>query len=391
MKLWQKKYALNKTIEDFTVGNDFVLDLQLIEYDCIGSMAHAQMLGKIGVLKSAEVKKLVKELKKIIELNKKGKFRIKKEQEDCHTAIENYLTKKLGNLGKKIHTGRSRNDQVQTALRLYSKAELNQTIEKVELLIQSLEKFSKKYKQVNFPGYTHMRKAMPSSISSWSNGFTASLKDDIQILKTALKLVDQNPLGSAAGYGSPLTLDRAFTAKLLKFSKIQELTYVQNSRGKFEAFILSALMQVLLDLNKMASDIILFSMFEFSYFELPNEICSGSSLMPHKKNPDVLELIRGNLSVVQGNLIQVLSLIQSLPSGYNRDFQLTKEPFLNGFQVTQKSVNAMIVVMTKLKVNEFKCRQALTEELYATEQALKLVNEGKTFRDAYNEIGKKFA
>ena len=285
MKLWQKGYSLNDEIEKFTVGNDFVIDRKLVKYDCIASIAHAKMLCKIGILKREECKKLIKTLNEIIKLERKGKFVIKRQDEDCHTAIENYLVKKLGNAGKKIHTARSRNDQVLGALRLYYKDEIRNIIRLIDELAKPLIFLKIKHINTPMPGYTHMRKAMPSSVSLWAEAFIESMDDNKILLLSIEKLIDQNPLGTGAGYGLPIEIDRKFTAEQLKFKKIQNNPiYTQNSRGKFESSILHALNQVMIDLNKMSSDIILFSMPEFGFFELPKEICTGSSIMPHKKN-----------------------------------------------------------------------------------------------------------
>jgi argininosuccinate lyase len=391
MKLWQKEYKLNKKIEDFTVGEDYILDQKLVKYDCLASIAHAKMLGKIGILKNKEVKKIVKELNNIIELDKKGKFRILKKQEDCHTAIENYLTEKLGELGEKIHTARSRNDQVLTALKLYYKDELSDCKKLISELLLTITNFLQKYGKIKLPGYTHTRKAMLSSIKLWGSSFIDSMKDNLKLVDAALELVDQSPLGTGAGYGLPVKVDREYTAGLLKFKKLQENPiYTQNSRGKFESTILHVLSQIMLDLNKIASDLIIFSMPEFGYFELPEEFCTGSSIMPQKKNPDVLELLRGKYHVVVSYEFQVKNIISNLLSGYNRDFQLTKEPTMKGFQITKESLSIINLVFRELRVNEEKCTEALTEDVYATEEVYKLVKKGVSFRKAYKIIAKKY-
>lgn len=390
MKLWKKDYRLNERVEDFTVGDDYLLDKELIKYDCLASIAHAKMLGKIGILKKQEVKKIVRELNNIIELDKKGKFFILKEQEDCHTAIENHLTKKLGKLGGKIHTARSRNDQVLAALRLYYKQELNECKRLVIELISSIRKFLRKYGRVKLPGYTHTRKAMPSSIALWGNSFVESMKDNLKLINLAVELVNQSPLGTGAGYGLPIKVDREYTAKLLGFEKIQNNPiYVQNSRGKFESTILHALTQIMLDLNRIASDLIVFSMPEFGYFELPKEFCTGSSIMPQKKNPDVLELLRAKYHVVVSCEFQIKNIISNLLSGYNRDLQLTKKPTMKGIKITKESLSIASLVFGNLKVNRKKCNNALTEEVYATERVYELVKKGIPFREAYQIVSKK--
>ena len=391
MKLWEKQYDLNKQVENYTVGDDYILDQRLIRYDCLASIAHAKMLGKIGVLKKVEVQKLRKELDTVIRLDKQGKFKILREQEDCHTAIENHLTKKLGDLGKKIHTARSRNDQVLTALRLYYRDELNFCKKLMEEYIRTIKIFIQKYGKIKWPGYTHTRKAMPSSIARWGNAFIDSMKDNIKVIDFALRLIDQSPLGTGAGYGIPLKVDRHFTARLLGFKKLQENPiYTQNSRGKFESTILHAMTQIMFDLNKIATDLILFSMPEFGYFEIPQELCTGSSLMPQKKNPDVLELTRAQYHVVVSYEMRIKNLTGNLISGYNRDLQLTKKPTMQGLETTKQTLSIMILVITNLKVDQKNCRNALSRDIYATEETYKLVKKGKPFREAYKTISKRY-
>lgn len=392
MKLWQKQYQLNKTVEKFTIGNDYILDQRLVKYDCLASIAHAKMLAKIGVLNSTEAKKLEKTLQDIIALDAKGKFEILSEQEDCHTAIENYLTKRLGSLGKKIHTARSRNDQVLVALRLFYKENLAAGKKLVQNLLSSLQTFSKDYGHIELPGYTHTRKAMPSSIEMWAGSFVGSMNDNLKSLAYAADLIDQSPLGTAAGYGSPIKIDRNFTAKLLGFKKVQQNPiYTQNSRGKFESAILHALTQIMFDANKIATDLVMFSMPEFGYFELPKEFCTGSSIMPQKKNPDVFELLRTKYSVIVSQELQVRSIVSNLPSGYNRDFQLLKEPVFKSFDIILESLQILIEIFNNLKVNAENCKAAMTPELYATGEVYKLVAKGMPFREAHQIIGKKYA
>ena len=391
MKLWNE-YQLNKEIESFTVGKDYILDQKLVRYDCLGSIAHAKMLNKIGVLKQAEAQKIVRELNKIIILNERGGFKILKEEEDCHTTIENHLIKKLGTLGKKIHTGRSRNDQVLTALRLYYKDELGRCKDLVQNLIIEINIFVKKYGKIRFPGYTHGRKAMPSSVGLWADSFIVSMADNLKLIDWAFDLVDQSPLGTGAGYGLPIKVDREYTAKLLGFKKIQKNPiYVQNSRGKFESTILHALVQIMVDLNKIASDLIIFTMPELGYFKMPETFCTGSSIMPQKRNPDVLELLRGKYYVVASYESQVENMIGNLLSGYNRDLQLMKEPLINGFEITRESLSVAKLLIKNLKVDKRKCEQGLTEEIYATEQVYNLVKKGVPFREAYHKISKERA
>ena len=388
MKLWQKNYDVDKEIEKFTVGNDFLLDKALVKYDVYGSIAHASMLKKIGILNSDELKKIKKILLEILKLNENNKFQIGQQDEDCHTAIENHLTKKLGDLGKKIHTARSRNDQVLVDLRLYSKDSLLEAYKALASLVETVLQFAEKNKDVPIPGYTHTRKAMPSSIGLLFGAYAESLTDNFKLLKAAYKLNDQNPLGSAAGYGVNLEIDREFTTNLLGFKKVQNNSaYAQNSRGKIESAIIFALSKIMDDLSKVASDLMLFSMEEFGFFSLPDKLTTGSSLMPHKKNPDVLELIRGKASVVQSYLFLVNSISPKLISGYHRDFQLTKEPLMKSFEIAIASINILGLTLSELKVNKEKCISSFTNDLFATDKVIGLAKKGIPFREAYTEVG----
>ncbi len=390
-KLWDKGYSVDEEVEEFTVGHDYKLDLNLLKYDCMASIAHARMLAKIRVITHAECSKIVKELERIKKLSEEGKFPIAKEQEDGHTAIENELTKQLGDLGKKIHTGRSRNDQVLTALRLYSKDNLKECIDLSKGFIATLNGFVNKYGQIELPGYTHTRKAMPSSIRLWAGAFIDSAEDNIKLLEAALALIDQSPLGTGAGYGSPIKNDREFTAMVLGFSRIQKNPiYAQLSRGKFESTVLHALTQVMFDLNRIASDLILFSMPEFGYYELPDSFTTGSSMMPNKKNPDVLEILRAKYYVVVACESEVKGLSANLPTGYNRDMQLTKGPLMKGFRTTEQSIKMATLLFKNLKVNKEKCKSAMTKDIYAAEKAHKLVEQGMPFRDAYKKVSNEF-
>tara|TARA_B100000315_G_C14583231_1_gene591599 strand:+ start:505 stop:1674 length:1170 start_codon:yes stop_codon:yes gene_type:complete len=388
MKLWEKNTKLKKEIEDFTVGNDTLLDQTLLPYDCEASIAHAGMLNKIGVLSNNEFIKLKKCLKEMKEKSLIGEFEIKKEDEDGHTAIENYLIHKLGDVGKKIHTGRSRNDQVQVALRLYFKEKLNELLELCSSYGIEIQDKIKKYGKIKIPGYTHMQKAMPSSIGLWLGSFNDAMKDNKQHIENVLDLLDQNPLGSGAGFGIPvISIDKEFTATKLGFSKVQENSlYVQLSRGKFEGMIIAALDMIMLDINKLASDLMLFTMPQFQYFSLPDGFCTGSSIMPQKKNYDVLELMRGKYHILLGYEMQIKGVIGNLISGYNRDVQLTKEPIMKSFELVISSVLVMNMIIKNLIIHKENCENQLTDELYATEKAYTLVLEGKSFRDAYKEM-----
>lgn len=391
MKIWDEGVNLKKEIEKFTVGNDYVLDKKLVKFDCLASIAHAKMLKSINLLSDGELEKLVNGLNEIIELDSKNQFLIKQEDEDCHTAIENYLIKKCGKAGEKIHTARSRNDQVLTALRLYEKDELSQIKNLIHKFIDSIESTITKNGSVKIPGYTHMQKAMPTNIETWLGSFKESMQDNLHMIDAVIQLIDQNPLGSAAGFGVPVfEINKEMTAKELNFSKVMKNPlYCQLSRGKFEVQVLNIVSAVMFDLNKLATDLILFNMKEFGYVELPTEFCTGSSIMPQKKNPDVLEFLRAKYHVVLGEEFKVKSIIGNLISGYNRDMQLTKEPLMNSLEILNDSLTVISLIIVNMKINKEKCETAITKEMYATQETYKLVKQGTPFREAYKEIGKK--
>ena len=386
-KLWEKGVGFDKKIESFTVGNDNDLDQILLPYDCEASIAHVKMLNKMKYLNDNESDKLIKELNFILEESNNGNFKIKKSHEDCHTAIEYHLVNTGGDSGKKIHTARSRNDQVLTALRLYYRESIDDVKKLLIDLIKSLELFSDKNGKIEFPGYTHMQKAMPSSVELWSNAYIESMNDDLKLLQTAYALINQSPLGSGAGFGVPINIDRKFLAKELKFDSVQDNPiYCQLSRGKFELYIINIFTQIMFSINRIASDIVLFCTDEFKFFSLPDEFCSGSSIMPNKRNPDVLELLRGSYSILIGYQSQIQSLSQNLISGYNRDIQLSKEPTMRSFDLIKNCLDINTLVISGLIVNEENCKKAMTDELFATEQAYNMVKEGIPFRQAYRKI-----
>ncbi|MBQ6904728.1 MAG: argininosuccinate lyase, partial [Spirochaetia bacterium] len=373
-KLWFKNYDLNELLEKFTVGNDYILDKNLVVSDCLCTIAHIQMLSSIGILTKAEFKALKAVLLEIIKLDREGKFEIKMSDEDCHTAIEGYLTAKLGDAGKKVHTGRSRNDQVLTATRFFAKARILDIMDKALGLEDSLSAFAEKYKNVPMPGRTHMQIAMPSSVGLWGAAFAEELLDDIAFLKSAYDLNNRCPLGSAASYGVPLPLDRELTASLLGFGGIQNnVLYANNSRGKIESMIADALEQLTLTYSKMAQDLIIFSMPEFGYFSLPASLCSGSSIMPQKKNPDGLELLRGKAASLSGYCAGMKNVVRALPTGYNRDFQETKELFIKILDTADISTQVAKLTIDELKVNKEKLKAGFTPDIFATDEALRLV------------------
>ena len=387
MKLWQKNYNLNKEIESFTIGNDFLLDQKLLKYDIQVNIAHAKMLNSIGILTEEELKKISKALHELNILAKKGKFKIKKEQEDVHTAVEEFLIKKLGKTGKKIHTAKSRNDQIMTDILLYCKDELNDIKKLITKLIKEINSFSKECNKIPMPGYTHMQKAMPYSVSNWILSFKEMLEDDIKSLDSALDIINKNPLGSAAGYGLPIKINKELTTKELGFKETHKQSlYVQNSRGKYEISVISAINQSMLTINKLATDILLFTTSEFNFFFLPDNFCTGSSIMPQKKNYDVLELIKGKTNTIQSKIVETSLLYSNLPSGYNRDMQLTKKPLMESIETSKSVISIIILVLKNLKPNKKTLEKSMTKELYATEKALNLVKKGIPFRDAYKKI-----
>jgi argininosuccinate lyase len=391
MKLWQKGYKLDPQVERYTVGDDYILDQELVHYDCVASIAHAGALRAAGILTERERRKLVRELRRIIEMDRMGEFRIAPEDEDGLTAIEKFLVDALGDLGKKIHTARSRNDQVVAALRLYARGQLAETRELIGDFVHRVRRKAASVRTVRMPGYTHARKAMPSTFAAWLEASAASMQDNNITLKAALSLLDQNPLGTGAGYGIPVfRLDRHRTARELGFRRVQRSPlYVQNSRGKFEAVVVSALANVMFDINKIATDLILFSMDEFGFVRLPKTMCTGSSIMPQKLNPDVLEIARAQYHVVVGNEFRIRAITGNLMSGYNRDLQLTKKPLMESCAIVRSSLPVVGRVIEELEIDREKCRNACTPEIYATEKAYRLVVAGMPFRDAYRKIAEE--
>ncbi|MBI2018137.1 argininosuccinate lyase [Candidatus Daviesbacteria bacterium] len=394
-KLWQKNNKkLDPVVEAFETKGDLLMDQKLIEYDILASIAHVKTLNKlflIGIISEPELKKLLKGFEEILNLYKKGEFDLKIGDEDMHTKIENYITEKYGDIGKKIHTGRSRNDQVLTAIRLYSKNALESIELELTNLTKSFKGFSKEYGYIQMAGYTHMQKAMPSSIGLWAGSFIDSLENDLTLLKIVYKLNNQSPLGSGAGYGVPIKLDREYSAKLLGFTRVQQNPlYCQNSRGKIEASIIAALISVLQTINKFASDVLLFTTSEFSFFKATGKITTGSSIMPQKKNVDLAELLRSKVHLVLGNYIQMVSLSSNLISGYNRDLQDSKKPLIESLEITLETLMVTKILLENLTPNKEKLEAAMTEDLFATEEVLKQVLKGETFRDAYKQVGKKY-
>ncbi len=387
-KLWQKNYSLDSLMQHFTVRTDYILDQQLVISDCLASIAHARGLCKIGILTRNELSELEKGLLEVIVRKLSGAFDIKEEDEDCHTAIEGYLTQEIGETGKKIHTGRSRNDQVQVALRLYMREASVRIAHEALDFASELLSFASRYEGVPMPGRTHMQLAMPSSVGLWAASFAEELIDEASILLDINKILDQSPLGSAASYGVPLPLDREFTTSELGFAKVQNnVLYANNSRGKFELMLLDACDYLALTISKLSQDLILFTLPEFGYFSLPKELTTGSSIMPQKKNPDGLELARSRSALISSCAERVKSTIRSLPSGYNRDFQDTKEPMLEGVNATFNLVAIMARMVKDLQVHEPALVAACKSELYATDKVFRKVMSGGNFRDSYKDVG----
>jgi argininosuccinate lyase len=386
-KLWEKGYELDPLAEQFTVGDDYIIDRKLVYYDCLGSIAHAVMLQSINILSLEELTALRGELGAIIDDFREHKFEITQQQEDVHTAVENRLTSKLGTIGKKNHSCRSRNDQSLVDLRLFMRDQILLIAE--ALLILSTLWFNKaqEYEFVPIPGRTHFQRVMVSSVGMLFGAYAESLLDNIELLKTSFVLLNQCPLGSGASYGVTLNINRQLTADLLGFDKVQNnVLYANNSRGKFESVLIHGLTQIMVDMSKMATDLILFSTPEFGYFTLPESMCSGSSLMPQKKNPCVLELLRAKTSTVQGHLFQTLSIITALPSGYNRDFQETKRPMMLSCDIVYSSLLMASKLINELKISRDVCLNSITSEIFATDVALRKTEEGVAFRDAYKDV-----
>jgi argininosuccinate lyase len=388
-KLWQKGYRLNEQVERFEAAQNSILDNRLIRHDVWGSLAHVAMLRKIGILTEAEQQKLKKALCDILELEASHGFTIQPSDEDVHTSIENYLASMAGAAGKKLHMARSRNDQVLVDLRLYGKEQLHEVGAKLCTLTAALLEFAQKHANIPMPGYTHMQRAMLSSVGLWAASFAEALLDDEQLLSASYTLNDQSPLGSAAGYGVPIAIDRQYTADLLGFSRVQNnVIYVQNSRGKVEAAVVQALAQIMLDLSKLAQDILLFSTVEYGFFQVPQELCTGSSIMPQKRNLGVMELVRARTQTMLALQQQTLGIVTGLPSGYNMDYQETKRPFMEALDLVQDSLEICTLVVSNLQVNTERLVAACTFELFAADRAYELaIAANMPFRDAYRIVG----
>lgn len=387
-KLWEKNVQVNAEIDRFTVGRDREMDMYLAKYDVLGSMAHITMLESIGLLTADELKILLEELKKIYASVERGEFVIEDGVEDVHSQVELMLTRRLGDVGKKIHSGRSRNDQVLVDLKLFIRAQLKSVAEAVERLFHVLISQSNRYKDVLMPGYTHLQIAMPSSFGLWFGAYAESLVDDMVFLQAAYKVCNRNPLGSAAGYGSSFPLDREMTTRLLGFDSMNyNVVYAQMGRGKVERNVSFALASIAGTLSKMAFDACMFSCQNFGFVKLPDECTTGSSIMPHKKNPDVFELTRAKCNKIQTLPQQIMMIMNNLPSGYFRDLQIIKEVFLPAFEELEDCLQMATYIMDKIKINEYILDDDKYLYMFSVEEVNRLAAEGMPFRDAYKQVG----
>jgi len=388
MKLWDKGTSVNSLIEKFTVGKDRELDLYLAAFDVLGSIAHGKMLQSINLLTEFELVELQTELIEIYRIIENGDFRIEEGVEDVHSQIELMLTRKLGDTGKKIHSGRSRNDQVLLDLKLYTRSEIQKLVEAVSELFEKLMAKAEANKQYLMPGYTHLQVAMPSSFGLWFSAYAESLVDDMLLLQAAYKITNQNPLGSAAGYGSSFPLNRQMTTDLLGFESMNyNVVYAQMGRGKTEKTVAFAMSSVAATISKFAYDVCLFMSQNFGFVSLPDELTTGSSIMPHKKNPDVFELVRSHCNKIQAIPYQISLMINNLPSGYFRDLQILKEVFLPAFQELHDCINIAGFAIDQMTVNTNILADDKYKYVFSVEDVNKLVQQGVPFRDAYKQVG----
>jgi argininosuccinate lyase len=387
-KLWDKGKATNEEIERFTVGRDREMDLFLAKHDVLGSMAHITMLESIGLLGSDELPILLKELKSIYALAESGDFVIEEGVEDVHSQVEMLLTRKLGDLGKKIHSGRSRNDQVLLDMKLFTRAQIQSIAEAVSELFDVLIEQSNKYKDVLLPGYTHLQIAMPSSFGLWFGAYAESLVDDMMLLLAAWKMTNRNPLGSAAGYGSSFPLNRQMTTDLLGFDSMDyNVVYAQMGRGKIEKTVAFAISGIAATISKLAFDSCMFTSQNFGFIKLPDECTTGSSIMPHKKNPDVFELTRAKCNKIQTLPQQIMMIMNNLPSGYFRDLQIIKEIFIPVFDELRDCLKMTTHIMREVEIKKNILDDAKYDFIFSVEEVNRLVLEGMPFRDAYKKVG----
>jgi argininosuccinate lyase len=388
MKLWEKNYEVNAEIDRFTVGRDREMDLYLAPYDVLGSMAHITMLSSIGLIAKDELPVLLQELRNIYALTQKGEFVIEDGIEDVHSQVELMLTRKLGDMGKKIHSGRSRNDQVLVDLKLFTRHQLRLVADDVKDLFEQLIAKSNQYKDVLMPGYTHLQVAMPSSFGLWFGAYAESLADDMLFLQAAYKMTNRNPLGSAAGYGSSFPLNRQMTTDLLGFDTMDyNVVYAQMGRGKTERNVAFAIATIAGTMAKLAFDACLFNSQNFGFVKLPKECTTGSSIMPHKKNPDVFELIRSKSNKLQSLPYQITMMMNNLPVGYFRDLQIIKEVFLPAFDELRDCLHMTAYIINKMEVNDHILDDPRYDPMFSVEEVNRLAAEGMPFRDAYKKVG----
>jgi argininosuccinate lyase len=387
-KLWEKNFEINKEIERFTVGRDREMDLYLARYDVLGSMAHITMLETIGLLTNEELKALLHELKNIFESIQRSEFRIEDDVEDVHSQVELMLTRRLGDMGKKIHSGRSRNDQVLLDLKLFTRQQIREIADEVHSLFEELIAKSNHYKDVLMPGYTHLQIAMPSSFGLWFGAYAEGLVDDMMFLQAAFRMTNRNPLGSAAGYGSSFPLNRTLTTRLLGFDSMDyNVVYAQMGRGKMERNVAFAMASIAGTLAKLAFDACLFNSQNFGFVRLPKECTTGSSIMPHKKNPDVFELIRAKSNKLQSLPQQIMLIMNNLPCGYFRDLQIIKEVFLPAFGELKDCLAMTAYIINRIEVNEHILDDKRYDPIFSVEEVNRLAAEGTPFRDAYKQVG----
>jgi len=387
-KLWEKNVQMTAEIERFTVGRDREMDLYLAPHDVLGSMAHATMLETIGLLTAEELKLLLAELKTIYATAERGEFVIEEGVEDVHSQVELMLTRRLGDVGKKIHSGRSRNDQVLLDLKLFTRTQLHEIAQQVYQLFQELQAQSERYKNVLMPGYTHLQIAMPSSFGLWFGAYAESLADDMLFLQAAYKLCNRNPLGSAAGYGSSFPLNRTLTTELLGFDSMNyNVVYAQMGRGKMERNVAFALASIAGTISKLAFDACMFNSQNFGFVKLPADCTTGSSIMPHKKNPDVFELTRAKCNKIQSLPQQIMLIMNNLPSGYFRDLQIIKEVFLPAFQELKDCLQMTTYIVNRIEVNEHILDDPRYDFIFSVEEVNRLAASGMPFRDAYKKVG----
>ena len=387
-KLWEKNIDVNPEIERFTVGRDKELDLMLARYDVLGSLAHCRMLESIGMLTSEELESLKQGLWEVYSAVATGTFVIEQGVEDVHSQVELMLTRKLGDIGKKIHSGRSRNDQVLLDLKLFTRHELQEVCKAVVELFDALQKQSEKHKNVLMPGYTHLQVAMPSSFGLWFGAYAESFADDMLFLQAAYRMCNRNPLGSAAGYGSSFPLNRTMTTELLGFDSMNyNVVYAQMGRGKCERNVAFALASIAGTLSKMAFDACMFNSQNFGFVKLPAECTTGSSIMPHKKNPDVFEIMRAKCNRLQALPTDITMIMNNLPSGYFRDLQIIKELFLPAFESIKECLAMATYIIERIEVNKEILNDSRYDAMFSVEEVNRLATEGMPFRDAYKKVG----